>query len=163
MLHRNRQQRVYLNSAALAIAAGALAVAAVDTAWAQQGYGSYYGQNVVKSHGQLGTQSTTRYLYDEYFYKRPSVSAYQNIDRFDPMDGTAYQAYVRPEQQRREATRQAQSQYLDYRKKEGRVGETRFPGATFGAGGGTAIMKPAAKPVRTNGAYHNHWYGSWAK
>lgn len=141
----------------------AVAIAWSNPASAQQGYGSYYGQSVTKTHGQLGTQSTSRYLYDEYFYKRSSVSPYQNLDRLDTMDGTAYQAYVRPEQQRREATRQAQSAYLDYRKKEGRVGETRFPGATFGAGGGTAIMKPASKPVPTNGAYHNHWYGSWAK
>jgi hypothetical protein len=121
---------------------------------AQQGYGSYYGQNVTQSHGQLGTQSTTRYLYDEYFYKRPSVSAYQNIDRLDTMSGTAYQSYVRPEQQRREARAQTQRAYIDQRKKEGRVGETRYPGA---------IMKPQSKPVGNQGAYHNHWYGSWAK
>ncbi len=133
-----------------------------SAATAQQGYGGYYGQQVRTTHGQLGTQSSTRYLYDKYFYQRSTVSPYVNLDRFDTMDGTAYQSYVRPEQQRREATRQAQAQYLDYRKKEGRVGETRFPGATYG-GGGTAIMKPASKPVATPGAYHNHWYGSWAK
>lgn len=148
---------------ALLLAASATVYCSADSAAAQQGYGSYYGQTVTRTHGQLGTQSPTRYLYDEYFYHRPSVSPYMNIDRLDTMDGAAYQAYVRPELQRREATRQAQSAYLDYRKKEGRVGETRFPGATFGGGGGTAIMKPAAKPVSTPGAYHNHWYGGWKK
>jgi hypothetical protein len=147
----------------LVLLSATIAAACASSASAQQGYGGYYGQTVSKTHGQLGTQSTSRYLYDEYFYKRASVSAYQNLDRLDTMDGTSYQTYVRPEQQRREATRQAQSAYLDYRKKEGRVGDTRFPGATFGTGGGTAIMKPASKPVRSNGAYHNHWYGSWAK
>jgi hypothetical protein len=126
----------------------------------QQGYGSYYGQTVVKSHGQLGTQSSSRYLYDEYFNKRPSVSPYINLDRFDTMDGTAYQSYVRPEQQRRDNAMAAQRTYIDARKREGRVGDTRYPGATYG-GGGTAIMKPHAKPVSTPGAYHNHWYGGW--
>jgi hypothetical protein len=143
----------------LAIACGACVSRGVASA--QQGYGGYYGQQVTKTHGQIGTQSSSRYLYDQYFYKRSTVSPYLNLDRYDTMDGTAYQAYVRPEQQRREATRQAQAQYLDYRKKEGRVGETRFPGATYG--GGTAIMKPLPKPAATPGAYHNHWYGGWAK
>lgn len=148
--------------AVLLLATACSAYLFCDTSLAQQGYGSYYGQTVTKTHAQIGTQSVGRYLYDEYFYKRPSVSPYMSLDRLDTMDGAAYQAYVRPELQRREATRQAQASYLDYRKKEGRVGETRFPGATYG-GGGTAIMKPPTKPVSTPGAYHNHWYGSWAK
>jgi hypothetical protein len=129
----------------------------------QQGYGSYYGQTVTKTHGQLGAQSSSRYLYDEYFYKRSTVSPYINLGRLDTMGGDAYQSYVRPEQQRREQTKMAQAVYLDARKKEGRVGETRFPGATYG-GGGTAIMKPLPKrPNATPSAYHNHWYGGWAK
>ncbi len=130
---------------------------------AQQGYGSYYGQTVTQSHGQLGAQSTSRYLYDEYFYKRSSVNPAINLDRMDPAGGTAYQAYVRPEQERRERTMQAQNAYIDARKREGRVGDTRFPGATYG-GGGTAIMKPPQKrPNATPSAYYNHWYGGWAK
>ena len=133
-----------------------------QSAVAQQGYGSYYGQNVTQSHGQLGTQSTSRYLYDQYFYKRPSVSPYINVDRMDTMSGTAYQSYVRPEQERRQATKIAQSAYIDARKKAGNVGDTRYPGATFG-GGGTAILKPPPKPTQNTGAYYNHWYGNWAK
>ena len=39
---------------------------------------------------------------------------------------------------------QAQNAYLDARKKAGDVGDTRFPGATYG-GGGTAILKPPPK------------------
>jgi len=131
-------------------------------AWAQQGYGSYYGQKVVQSSGQLAKQSPTNYLYDKYFYNRPSVSPYINLDRMDSLDGTAYQTYVRPEKERREQTMQAQRAYVDARKREGRVGDTRYPGATYG-GGGTAIMKPPPKPTSTPGAYHNHWYGGWAK
>ncbi|MGD9634958.1 MAG: hypothetical protein AB7G28_24745 [Pirellulales bacterium] len=148
---------------ALFCAASAAALLSAGNAAAQQGYGSYYGQNVTQTHGQLGTQSTARYLYDEYFYHRPSVSPYMNINRIDTMDGAAYQAYVRPELERREATRQSQAAYLDYRKKEGRVGDTRYPGMTVGGSGNTAIMKPPAKPVATPGAYHNHWYGGWKK
>ena len=130
-------------------------------ATAQQGYGSYYGQQVKQSQGQLGTQSVERYLYDQYFYKRPSVSPYVNLDRLDTATSTAYQAYVRPEQQRRERTMQAQASYIDARKREGRVGDTRFPGATYG-GGGTAILKPVPQQKSTPGAYYNHWYGGWA-
>jgi hypothetical protein len=133
-----------------------------SSASAQQGYGSYYGQKVTQSSGQIGKQSPANYLYDKYFYNRPSVSPYINLDRVDPMDGTAYQTYVRPEKERREQTMQAQRAYIDARKREGRVGDTRYPGATYG-GGGTAIMKPPPKPTSTPGAYHNHWYGGWAK
>lgn len=129
---------------------------------AQQGYGSYYGQQAVKTSGQLAKINTTTYLYDKYFYNRPSVSPYTNLGRADPLDGTSYQAYVRPEQQRRERTMQAQAAYIDARKREGRVGDTRFPGATYG-GGGTAILKPPPKPTSNPGAYYNHWYGNWAK
>jgi len=146
----------------LAVCATACWLAALaGDAHAQQGYGSYYGQQVQKSHGQLGTQSVDRYLYDQYFYKRPSVSPYINLDRVDPLGGTSYQAYVRPEQERRARTMQAQSAYIDARKREGHVGDTRFPGATYG-GGGTAIMKPVPQQKSTPGAYYNHRYGGWA-
>jgi len=133
-----------------------------DCALAQQGYGSYYGQKVVQSSGQLGKQNPANYLYDKYFYNRPSVSPYINMDRIDPLNGTSYQSYVRPEQQRREQTMLAQSAYIDARKKAGNVGDTRFPGATYG-GGGTAILKPPPKPKSNPGSYYNHWYGNWAK
>jgi hypothetical protein len=133
-----------------------------QAARAQQGYGSYYGQSAAKT-GILAKGNPTNYLYDKYFYRRPSVSPYANLDRGGGLDGTSYQLYVRPEQQRREATMQAQNAYIDARKRAGNVGDTRFPGATYG-GGGTAIMKPAAKtPNATPSAYYNHWYGSWAK
>ncbi len=131
-----------------------------EVAVGQQGYGSYYGQTVKQTHGQLGAQSSSRYLYDQYFYKRSSVSPYINLDRLDTYSGTSYQSYVRPEQERRERTMAAQSAYIDARKREGRVGDTRFPGATYG-GGGTAIMKPVPQQKSTPSAYYNHWYGGW--
>jgi hypothetical protein len=131
-----------------------------NIAFGQQGYGSYYGQTVKQTHGQLGTQSTSRYLYDQHFYKRSTVSPYVNLDRMDPYSGDAYHAYVKPEQERRQRTMAAQSAYIDARKREGRVGDTRFPGATYG-GGGTAIMKPVPQQKSTPSAYYNHWYGGW--
>jgi hypothetical protein len=131
-----------------------------DISWGQQGYGNYYGQKFRESHGQLGTQTPQRYLYDKYFYHSPAVSPYANIGRLDTASGTAYQAYVRPEQERRQATMVAQARYIDARKKEGKVGETRFPGATFGQPG-TAIMKPVPSRPSTPSAYYNHWYGGW--
>ena len=101
------------------------------------------------------------YLYDKYFYNRPTVSPYANIDRLDSDSGTAYQTYVRPQQQARQQQRYAQAMYIDARKKEGRVGDTRYPG---GMSGGTPILKPAMKQPQSNpGAYHNHWYGGWKK
>jgi hypothetical protein len=157
MKHTLRQLARY-SVAVLATVAWLCALSA--SAGAQQGYGNYYGQTFKQSGGQLGAQSTSRYLYDKYFYHSPAVSPYVNIDRLDTMGGTAYQAYVRPEQERREATMRAQANYIDARKREGKVGDTRYPGATFG-GSGTAIMKPVARQPKTPSHYYNHWYGGW--
>ena len=49
----------------------------------------------------------------------------------------------------------------DARKRKGRVGETRYPGATFGQTG-TAIKKPVPQRRSTPSHYYNHWYGGWA-
>lgn len=146
--------RVFALAAAIAVALTA------DVAFGQQGYGSYYGQTVKQTHGQLGTQSTSRYLYDQHFYKRSTVSPYINLDRADLSGVDSYHAYVKPEQERRQRTMAAQSAYIDARKREGRVGDTRFPGATYG-GGGTAILKPVPQRKSTPSAYYNHWYGGW--
>jgi hypothetical protein len=143
------------------VALAALAMLAVaGSAAAQQGYGSYYGQQVSRGASALPA-TPNNYLYDKYFYNRPTVSPYANIDRLDSDSGTSYQTYVRPQQQARQQQRYAQAMYIDSRKKEGRVGDTRYPGAM---GGGTPILKPAQKrPQSTPGAYHNHWYGGWNK
>ena len=101
----------------------------------QQGYGSYYGQRFKQTHGQLGAQSSSRYLYDQYFYKRSTVSPYINLDRADLTGVDSYHAYVKPEQERRQRTMAAQNAYIDARKREGRVGDTRYPGATYGRRG----------------------------
>lgn len=132
----------------------------VGSAAGQQGYGSYYGQKVTSPAGALPA-SPGNYLYDKYFYNKPTVSPYVNLGRGDSDSGTAYQTYVRPQQQARQQQRYNQAMYIDARKKAGNVGDTRFPGAM---GGGPANVKPAMKrPQSTPGAYHNHWYGSWAK
>jgi hypothetical protein len=144
----------------LAVVFGMACASTSGVAFGQQGYGSYYGQTVQQTHGQLGTQSTTRYLYDQHFYKRSTVSPYANLDRFDTSSSDAYHAYVKPEQERRQRTMAAQNAYIDARKRDGRVGDTRFPGATYG-GGGTAIMKPVPQRKSTPSAYYNHWYGGW--
>lgn len=132
----------------------------VAPAAAQQGYGSYYGQQTTGQSG-MKAASPTNYLYDKYFYSRPTVSPYMSLDRMDLDDGTAYQTYVRPQQEARQRQRYNQAMYINQRKLEGRVGDTRYPG---GMSGGTAIMKPQQKrPNATPGHYHNHWYGGWNK
>lgn len=129
-----------------------------------QSYGQYYQKNAAKYRGQFGTQSSTRYLYDKYFYNSPGVSPYMNLYRPGTMSDTAYQAYVRPEQQRRAAAERAQAAYLQQRKLEGNVGDTRYPGANFvGATVGDAYLKPVPAVKSPNSAYYNHWYGNWAK
>lgn len=154
-------QRFLVTRFAAVPALAALAILALARpAAGQQGYGSYYGQQVRTTSGGL-PPTPNKYLYDKYFYNRPTVSPYINLDIGDTDSGTAYQSYVRPQQQMRQQQRYNQAMYIDARKKEGRVGDTRFPGAM---NGGTAIMKPAMKsPRSTTGAYYNHWYGGWAK
>lgn len=147
-----------------------VAVASVSgsaCAQAPGGYGEYFQKKAVSApYG--GVASSSRYLYDKYFYHRPTVSPYMNVFRPDPEVGTSYQAYVRPEMQRREASATASRAYVQQRKLVGNVGETRYPGA--GYVGGTARdawMKPApttfsAPRVPTTG-YYNHYYGGWNK
>jgi hypothetical protein len=142
----------------------AFAACAADArAQAPGSYSDYYGKQLTSFRGTVGAPTPNRYLYDKYFYHRPSVSPYLNVGRLDTMSGTSYQAYIRPELQRREATAAANRAYVQQRKLEGRVGETRYPGAGFV--GGTindAILKPV-QPVRTTpSSYYNHWYGGWA-
>lgn len=143
------------------LAVGAWLLGLAACASAQQNYGAYFQQNARKYSGQMNTETAGRYLYDKYFYNKPSVSPYLNLDRVDPYGGTSYQAYVRPQEQRRKATMMAQSQYIDQRKRQGNVGHTAFPGATYGQAG-TAILKPVPQSKSTPSAYYNHWYGGWS-
>jgi hypothetical protein len=156
--------------AALRFCIGVLAVAvssaAAHRACAQlpSNYGSYYTQNFAKTGGGLGTDSSSRYLYDKYFYQKSTVSPYLNLGRAGSNSGTSYQTFIRPELQRREANEAASRAYVQQRKLEGRVGETRLPGAGFS--GGTlndAYLKPMPKVQNTPSAYYNHWYGGWNK
>jgi hypothetical protein len=150
-------------STSFAIAISISLVAAADTAaQAPMGYGQYFQQHAT-NYGS-GPPSTTRYLYDKYFYQRPTVSPYMNVFRPDTARGTSYQTFVRPELERRDASAAASSAYLQQRKLQGRIGDTRYPGAGFV--GGTprdAYLKPS-QPIRSGSTgYYNHWYGGWNK
>ena len=112
-------------------------------------YDQYY-QTKIPSYSGTSIPTSSRYLYDKYFYHRPTVSPYLNLGRPGSEFGTSYQAYVRPELERREAAATAQRAYVQQRKLEGRAGETR------------SYMKPNMPSQTTPSAYHNHWYGGWA-
>jgi hypothetical protein len=130
---------------------------------AQQSYSDYYRKSLKQTGGGLGTESSSRYLYDKYFYHNPAVSPYLNLARGDTMSGTSYQAYVKPELARREAALKAQSAYLQQRKLQGNIGDTRFPGAGFvGGTPADAWLKPVPPVKSTPSFYYNHWYGGWA-
>lgn len=121
---------------------------------AQSNYGSFFTQQGAKYGGGLGTQSSSAYLYDKYFYHNKSVSPYANLARRDPLGGTNYYSYVKPEQERRERQYEAQTAQIDQLKKSGRVGGIRYPGVSLGGTG--QVRSPAAA---TPSAYYNHWYG----
>ena len=122
----NKQLAVQLASVALLI------LAAAGSAVGQQGYGSYYGQKVTTPAGALPA-SPGNYLYDKYFYNKPTLSPYVNLGRGDSDSGTAYQTYVRPQQQARQQQRYAAGDVHRARKKEGRVGDTRLPARSAAA------------------------------
>lgn len=125
-------------------------------------YGQYY-QSKIPSYSGPGIATSNKYFYDKYFYQRPTVSPYINMGRRDTDFGTSYQAFVRPELERREASAAAQRAYVQQRKLEGRVGETRYPGAGFvGASPGQSLMKPTMPTPTAPSAMYNHWYGNWA-
>jgi hypothetical protein len=129
-------------------------------ACAQQSYSDYYRNTLRQTGGGLGTASSSRYLYDKYYYHRPTVSPYMNLNRPDPLGSTSYQAYVRPELQRRETAMKTQSAYIQQRKLQGNVGDTRYPGAGFvGGTPADAWHKPLPPPKATPSVYYNHWYG----
>jgi hypothetical protein len=111
-------------------------------------YADYFKQSAV-NYSTPNVPSSSAYLYDKYFYHRQTVSPYLNLGRPGTDLGTSYQTYVRPEIQRREAQAAATRAYVQQRKLEGRVGETR------------AIMKPMVPGQSTPSAYYNHWYGGW--
>jgi hypothetical protein len=127
-------------------------------AQANMNYGAYFSQSA----GLRGAESANRYLYDKYFYQRSTVSPYLNLARPGNDAGANYQAFVRPELERRAANEQATRAYVQQRKLQGNVGYTAFPGAGFS--GGTindAILKPLPKASTTPSSYYNHWYGNW--
>jgi hypothetical protein len=146
---------------AVAVLLAACGVLGASRAGAQipDGYGAYYSKNV----GMRGAESSSRYLYDKYFYQRPTVSPYLNLGRPGTDFATSYQTFVRPELERREAAATASRAYVQQRKLEGRVGETRLPGAGFiGGTPSAAILKPSPAVKTTPSGYYNHWYGGWA-
>ncbi|HEX6960592.1 MAG TPA: hypothetical protein VF175_01900 [Lacipirellula sp.] len=129
-------------------------------AYTQSYYGAGYQPAKVKpfasqsgaGQGHANYMHPTRDLYNQYFYHRPSVSPYLNLGR--PTAGgttTAYHAWVRPEQQRRERQAQQQSAYIAARKQQ-----TRYTGASYGAGSKVGM---GAAPMVKPSAYYNQWYG----
>ena len=110
------------------------------------GSGAYFQQKTIASAYGGGPVSSNRYLYDKYFYHRPTVSPYLNLERPDTLSGTAYQAYVRPEAQRRAQSSATTKAYIQQRKLEGRVGDTRYPGAIYSGGTSSNVMLPFSKP-----------------
>jgi len=161
--------RYQLDSASARLIALGLLIAALQTAWsasalAQQSYSQYYQQQFKQTGGGgLGLGNSNRYLYDKYFYHNPAVSPYLSAVRGGDMSGTAYYASVRPELERREASAKAQSAYIQQRKLQGNIGDTRFPGSV-GLGGAVdaSYLKPIPAQKTTPSAYYNHWYGGWA-
>jgi len=143
----------------LIVAVFGASVAADSLGQIPSNYGSYYSQNA----GMRGAESSSRYLYDKYFYQRSTVSPYLNLDRPGSDFATSYQTYVRPELQRREAVDATNRAYVQQRKLQGNVGQTVYPGAGFiGGTPNDARMKPAMPVKPTPSSYHNHWYGGWA-
>ena len=134
--------------AVIGIFVGSAFALVCGSAWAQApgGYGQYFQKKAISApYGGVGSNS--RYLYDKYFYHRPTVSPYINVFRPDTEVGTSYHAYVRPELQRREASAAATRGYVQQRKLEGRVGDTRV--SRHGYVGGTpsaAWTKPLKAP-----------------
>lgn len=141
-----------------ACAAACWLVVLVEALPGQPNYGAYFTQQGSTYGGQLGTQSTGRYLYDKYFYRRPSVSPYMNLERGDTMSGTSYQSYVRPEQQRRARQYRAQTARVEQLKRSGRVGGIRDPSTNY-RGPRATTFQPPSKPS----AYYNKWYGNWKR
>lgn len=147
----------------LSLLVAGLLVALATPAVAQQSYGQYYQKQFKQTGGGLGTGSSNKYLYDKYFYQRPSVSPYLSAVRGGDMSGTAYYASVKPELERRSAAERNQAAYVQQRKLEGKVGDTRYPGAAYyGGTADAAYLKPIPQQKTTPSAYYNHWYGGWA-
>lgn len=144
--------------------AAALELAASANLLAQQSYGQYYQQQFKSTGGSgLGLQGSNRYLYDKYFYHNPAVSPYLSAVRGGDMSGTAYYTSVKPELERREAAAKSQAAYIQQRKLEGNIGDTRYPGSGYyGATPDPSYLKPIPQQKTTPSAYYNHWYGSWA-
>jgi hypothetical protein len=116
-------------------------------AWGQAGpqnYGQYYSSNVGRTPSNIGS---TQYLYNKYFYHSPSVSPYVNLSRRDTQSGTAYSAYVVPEQQRR--AQQAQAA----RSQKAAKGYGSQPNYGLAPGG-----RPGHRPGAAASPYYNQYY-----
>jgi hypothetical protein len=132
------------------------------TAQAQQNYGQYYQKELKKTGGGgMGLGNSNRYLYDKYFYHNPSVSPYLSAVRGGNLSGTSYYANVKPELERRRANERAQAAYVQQRKQQGNIGDTRFPGAITGGGVDASYLKPVPSRPTKPSSYYNHWYGGW--
>ena len=123
------------------------------------GYGEYYRNQYYNRSDRPSTDpSVTRRLWNHYFYRNPAISPYANIGRRDTLRGD-YQAYVRPEIDRRERAAQADSAYVRQRKLQGDVGRSNYggrvtqPRTSHPSAGTTGRVAPSS--------YYNQWYGGW--
>lgn len=142
----------------LAVAAGA------PTALGQySNYSQYYQKSINPAVGRYAASGPNAYLYDKFFYHRPTVSPWvTGAVRGGSAYGDAYTTSIRPELQRRAAESRRQAQYVQQRKLAGNVGYTAYPGAGFyGGTAGDAYLKPTPGGRTTPGFYHNQWYGGW--
>lgn len=151
-------RRYAIRFLALLIACSAL-VGSNRVAAQNKTYSDFYNQSRNVPGMNVGTNA---YLYNKYFYHSPGVSPYLNLGRHGSDSAEAYQLYVRPEIERREANWKAQASYVQQRKLQGNVGYTKYPGALTN-NSGNAYRMPTPNIARKSPAYYNHWYGGWNK
>lgn len=111
-------------------------------------YSDYYSKNLSTYHRP--SNSPAQYTFDKYFYNRPSVSPYSNLNRRTNGYTNSYQAYVVPEKKRRlesaisEISPQRRQQY-----------KTQIEGVQRSMG----LSTPPPRASNPQGQYQNHWYG----
>lgn len=103
-------------------------------------YKDYYSSRVQTT--RTSRVSAADYTYDRMFYKNSAVSPYTNLMRPSSQYTNNYMAYVKPEQQRRDA--QAALEHKAWKSSPSAGGT-----GSLHTGGG------ASKPS----AYQNRWYG----
>jgi len=132
-----------------------LATAPVDAlgqAPTRNSYSDYY-TNTLKTYRRPPVDPE-RYTYDKYFYNRPSVSPYTNLTRRNPTGSTSYQAYVRPQEQKR--LRQTVSEISPQRQQ---VFQPQIDAYMKTQG----VKSPKSSRPSSPTNYYGHWYSGRKK